>query len=461
MARVLIPGALVGVAIAMVANIMIGGIFYNLLNETNAATFAGTLAASVVGAILGAIAISTAATKDTLVVLRGVAAGAFIGMIGGFLGSIGTAELDGISHNVEFISAIMGAIVGVAGLRGTGMKFTSPWDDRADDDMGTLDRALDGVFAGIMIGVACAVPVALFNRSIFISPNLIDRVRIEFVRVMSLDEILIGGIAGVIIGVISGLVLSRKRVDGLLGGMLIGAVAGIILALPIITVTAFTELGGIAGGMPYFGKVALAMIGGAAIGAMMPSASFVGRYRSALMGAGVGIVFALPFVIYATLLAIYATDDISIVRTDSPSYASSDGIDTFGAGSSPAPGLWDKILLLNTSTSISLMTSAVIGAMIGLITSEIIRRSRDAGTCNYAVCIVVIAAAISLQGGYFLFLLEVSLFRLGIGLPGFLYDSQLILRLLRELLIGAALGAIISLIGVSIASRLAARQTQP
>ncbi|MDE2685985.1 MAG: hypothetical protein OXI16_00585 [Chloroflexota bacterium] len=126
MARVLIPGALVGVAIAMVANIMIGGILYNFLNETNAATFAGTLAASVVGAILGAIAISTAATKDTLVVLRGVAAGAFIGMIGSFLGSIDTAELDGISHNVEFISAIMGAIVGVAGLRGTGMKFTSP-----------------------------------------------------------------------------------------------------------------------------------------------------------------------------------------------------------------------------------------------------------------------------------------------------------------------------------------------
>lgn len=459
MARVLIPGVLAGVAISLIANIVIGGIFYNLFNNTAVGTLAGTLTASVVGAILGVIAISTANRKDTAVVLRGAAAGAFIGVISGFLGTVSTDELEGVGSNVALISVVVGGVVGAAGLRGTGMRFASAWVDE-DEEMGALGRTLDGVFAGIMIGVACALPIVLFyGGDIHISPHLIDRVRVEFVRVTSLDELLIGGVSGIIIGAIVGLALSRKRVDGLLNAMLIGALAGIILALPNITVMTFTQLGGIWSGILPFGRIALAMLGGAALGAAMPGASFTGRYRGALVGAGVGVVFALPFVIASTLLEVYASDSISTVGADSPSYAS-DGIDTVGTDSPPDPSLWDKFLSLNRGNSIHLITSAVIGAMIGLITSEIMRRGLGTCASNYAVYVVVIAAAIGVQSRYFLLLLGVFLFGYGIELPRFLYDSQPILALPRRLVVGVALGALASTIGAAIARRLPARQSQ-
>ena len=69
MARILIPGGLTGVAIALIAYFAIGGSFYSLLNGSNVATLAGTLSASVVGAIMGAIAVFTSTGRYTAVLL--------------------------------------------------------------------------------------------------------------------------------------------------------------------------------------------------------------------------------------------------------------------------------------------------------------------------------------------------------------------------------------------------------
>ena len=420
LARVLIPGVLAGVAISLLANIVIGGIFNALFNGTDVGMLVGTLTASVVGAILGVIVISTANRKGAVVLLRGAAAGAFIGVVGVFLGSIRTVEIDGIGTNVEFISVVVGVIVGAAGLRGTGLKFFSPRDDD-DEDLGTLGKSLDGMFAGIMAGVVCGVPINLFNVGIFISPELIDRrTRLDLVRVVSIDELLVGGILGVIIGAVIGLVLSRKGVDGLLNGTLVGAMVGIVLALPDIIVMTFTDLGGFTGVMPHFGRVVLAMIGGGALGAAMSGASFIGRYRSALVGAGIGAVFVLPFVIFFGLLAIYA-------------------------GNLPDRNLWENFLSLNSGNGIYLVTVAAIGAATGLIVDTLIKRRLGASVDRAAVCIVAIAAAIGVQGSYFFFLLNnIFLYRYGIGLPRILFDEQFTATLLR-LAIGIAIGTLAGL----------------
>ena len=434
MARVLIPGVLAGVAISLIANIVIGGIFYNLFNNTAVGTLAGTLTASVVGAILGVIAISTANRKDTAVVLRGAAAGAFIGVVGGFLGTVSTDELEGVGSNVALISVVVGAVAGAAGLRGTGMIFASAWVDE-DEDMGTLGRVLDGAFAGVMTSVACALPVVLFyGGRIIIFPRL--RPRVEYVLLVSTDELLLGGILGITAGILIGLVLSRKRVDGLLNGTLIGAVVGVVLALPAITVMTFTQLGGIWGGASHFGMLALAMVGGAALGASMPSTSLTGRYRSALVGVGIGFVFVLPFVIYAGFLAIYA-------------------------GNPPDRSLWENFLSWNGSNGVRLVISAAIGAAIGLIADGLMKRMLGVSVGAAAVCIVGIAVALGVQGGYFLFILNIFLYRLGIELPRILFSEQFILALLRQLIIGVALGTLISVIGVSIARRLASISPDP
>ena len=406
MARTLIPGALVGVAIGLIANIVIGGIFYNLFDGSNMSTLAGTLTASMVGAILGAVAISTANRKDTAVVLRGVSAGAFIGATSGFLGSIGTAELDGIGRNVEFISVVVGAIAGTAGLRGTGVKFASVRDDQADEGMGTLGRALDGGLAGMMIGVACGAPAALFRGSIFLSIGpTYQTTRREVIRVVSLDELLIGGIIGIIIGAVVGLALSRKRVDGLLNFMLVGALVGIVWALPeIIVMTINTLIGGIFGSLVHFGALATVVLAGAVLGASMPDFRTKTPWGLALIGGGIGVVFTLPFILITSALIL---DNIT-------------GEPIFGnTGTTPASGLasiWESFLIWNRDTPPRLVADIIAGASICLIVGTIMQRHIDISVGRVTIGALV-AAAIGLHGSYFLFLLNIFLFGQGIELP--------------------------------------------
>ena len=435
MARVLIPGVLAGVAISLIANIVIGGIFYNLFNNTAVGTLAGTLTASVVGAILGVIAISTANRKDTAVVLRGAAAGAFIGVVGGFLGTVSTDELEGVGSNVALIIVVVGAVAGAAGLRGTGMRFASAWVDE-DEDMGAPGRTLDGAFAGVMTGVACALPAVLFyGGRILISPRL--RPRGDFVLLISIDELLLGAVAGAIIGILIGLVLSRKRVDGLLNGTLVGVIVGVALLLPEITVMTFTQLGGGWGGLPRFGTVAIVILGGAAIGATMPGASFAGRYHGALVGISISIANTLPYILLRLISSFSMGGEQGLRLTIS------------------FRTLWEF------RTYGSLTIYIIVGAAIGLIAGELIRRRLGASIGSAAVCIVAMAAALGVQGGYFLFLLNVFSYRSGIELPDILFKDQFVIALLMQLAIGVAIGALVSVIGASVARRIAARQPRP
>ncbi len=431
MARVLIPGVLAGVAISLIANIVIGGIFYNLFNNTAVGTLAGTLTASVVGAILGVIAISTANRKGTAVVLRAAAAGALISMAGGFFGSINPEALDGFIENSILLGIAIGVMFGAAGLRGTGMRFASAWVDE-DEELGTFGKALDGSFAGMLVGISCALPVVMFYGGILVQMRF--RPRVDFVRLVSTDGLLLGAILGITAGILIGLVLSRKRVDGLLNGALVGTVVGIIMALPAITVLTFTELGGIWGDLSRFGTVAIVILGGVAIGATMPGASFAGRYHGALIGIAIGIANALPYMLLRSLISSYSIggeQGLSVKHS-------------FRA-------LWES------GAYGSLIISIIVGAAIGLITDGLMRRSVGASIGNSAVCVAAIATALGMQGGDFLFFLNIFLYRSGIELPHILFKDQFVITLLLKLVIGVAIGALVGVVVV----RLAARQPRP
>lgn len=404
MARVLVSGILAGVAIGLIANV-IGIVFYNLSDDTVWGAFAGALTAAVIGAIFGAVAIYTATRTDAAVIFRGVAAGAFIGVVGGFLGGISPDAPEGIIANTWLISIFTGIIFGAAELRGTGMKFASPWVDEEDERLGTLGKALDGVFAGILVGVACALSFMLFyGGKILIQPRLDPRV--DFVRLVSTDEILLGAMLGIVVGAVVGLILSRKRVEGLLNGALIGAIVGIILALPAITVMTFTELGGFWGGTPYFGTLAITTIGGLALGAAMPDNRFDRYYHRALVGAGIVVASVLPSI---TLWAIISFYDSQY-------------------------GFWALLQDRFSRTYDDRFIDIIAAASVCLIVSTLIQRRIGAST-NSIVIGSVVATAIAIQSSYFLFLLNVFLGRQAIELPSILFQDQFISALLRGILI--------------------------
>ena len=431
LARILIPGVLVGVAISLIANIVIGGIFYNLFNDTAKGALAGTVAASVVGAILGVIAISTANRKGSAVVLRAAAAGALIGMAGGFFGSIDPEALDGFIESSILLGIAIGVMFGAAGLRGTGMRFASAWVDE-DEELGTFGKALDGSFAGMLIGISCALPVVMFYGGILVQMRF--RPRVDFVRLVSTDGLLLGAILGITAGILIGLVLSRKRVDGLLNGALVGAMVGVALALPGIMITTFTILEDFSRSFVPFARILLAIIGGAVLGAAMPDARFASRYSSMLIGAGVGVVLALPSIIYAGLLAIYV-------------------------GNPPDSSFWDNFIAWNRGNSLLLVTSVVAGAVVCFVTAQIV--IRNFGTSfNYCIIPVsMIVAAISMQSNSLLYMLNIYSFRQGIVLPSILFNEHIISALLR-LIISVSFGTLIGL-AVSAVWKLAVGRSNP
>lgn len=422
-------------AISLFANIVIGGIFYNLFDGMNVGTLAGTLTASLVGAVLGVVAISTAMYKPSAIITRGATAGAFIGMVGGLLGSISTEEISGIGTNVYLVCLVVGAIVGAAGMRGAGMKFFYAWVDEKDEDLGAIGKLLDGILVGVINGAALGAIAALYHSSIFISPTYIPGAiasPIEHtVRVITLDELLIGGILGIGIGAITGLVLPKKRMIGFLSFTLAGVWVGVVLALPYIITTTFTEFSAVAGGMTNIGKIALVALGGAILGLTTPTTpnlNFItSSYRSALIGAGVGTAVVLPSVMYATLLAIDGNNPIS-------------------------NSLWDNFLIWNRGNGSFLITSAVCGAAICLIMALLINRMHNTAIANYAMLISAFSAAIGVQGSGFLFVLgwDVELFR-----NLFFKDSfaSILLRLLLNVSLGVLMGIVIRAILIFATSR--------
>lgn len=346
MARILIPGVLAGIAISLIAYLVIGGIAYSLLNGSNVATLTGTLSATALGAALGALAIYTSTIRETAVIIRGAAAGAFIGVVGGFLGSIDTARLEGIGSNVVLISLAGGAAVGAAGFRGTGARFFSDRDDDGEN-LGILEGALDGALAGMIIGALCAVPVARFNSSFFIFLRKIDPARkmsqdnrYEFVNVLSIDELLLGAILGVVVGLALGFLLTEKRIGGLLNGMLVGALLGITWALPEIVVNTTTRLEGFWGGQVSFVAIAIATVAGAIVGAALPGPLSVTWRRLALLGGGTGLLFVLPYIV---VIVAVLMDNNAV---------------TIGSASGNLPtGFWDTFLaLIEKRQSASLQT---------------------------------------------------------------------------------------------------------
>ena len=72
----------------------------------------------------------------------------------------------------------------------------------------------------------------------------------------------------------------------------------------------------------------------------------------------------------------------------------------------------------------SLIISIIVGAAIGLITDGLMRRSVGASIGNSAVCVAAIATALGMQGGDFLFFLNIFLYRSGIELPHILFKDQ-------------------------------------
>ena len=440
MARVLIPGVLVGVAIALIANIVIGGIAYVLFDGSNVATLTGTLTASVVGAVFGALAIYTATRKDASIIIRGVAAGAFIGVVGGFLGAIDTYHLKGIAGNVELISAVVGAIVGAAGFKGAGARFFDTRIDKNAEDMGAPGRPLDGALSGIIIGVVCGIPVALFTGgSIYIFLRKIDPTenmdkanRVEFVNVLSLDELLLGAIVGIIVGTIVGFVLSRKRVDGLLSGMLVGIVVGLAWALPEIIVTTFNpSSGGPLGSELLFGALAIAAVTGAVFGVILPEFRATTPWRLALIGVAIGVVFLLPHVM---ITGAYILNDMVVLSSRSVERSP---LQTF--------------LVWNRSVPVHLLINVISGASVCLIIGAFMRRYAGVTLSGLVVTVILIAATLGLKGRYFLLLADLYLLGPSIGMPSFVYgfSRELIanpIHLAINVLSGSLAGIVIGVV---------------
>ncbi len=425
-------------AIALIAYFAIGGSFYNLLNGSNVATLAGTLSASMVGAMLGATAIFTSTRRDTATIIPGAAAGAFIGVVGGFLGTIDTARLEGIGSNVVLISLAVGAVVGAAGLRSMGGRFFGNLVD-GDAESGTLWRILDGALAGIIIGVLCAVPVARFNSSFFIFLRKIDPAekmtrdnRIEFVNVLSVDELLIGAILGMTVGLLLGFLLTEKRIGGLLHGMLVGALLGIIWALPEIVVNTTTRLEGFWGGQISLVAIAVATIVGAIVGAALPGSLSVTWRRLALLGGGTGLLFVLPYIVVIVTVLM----DNNAVTTGSAS------------GNLPT-GFWDTFLAWNRETPIRLITHIITGASVCLIVGAFMWRYVGIALSGPVVAVILIAATLGLKGHYFLLLADLYLLGASIDLPSFVYgfSNELIaipIRIGTNLSFGVVVGLILA-----------------
>lgn len=448
MARVLVPGALTGIAICLIAYFVIGGIPYSLLNGSKVATLAGTLSATVLGAALGALTVYTSTKRDTAVMIRGAAAGAFIGVVGGFLGSIDTMRLEGIDSNVALISLAAGAAVGVAGLRGAGGRF---FGTRADDGekLDILGRALDGTLAGVIIGVLCAVPVTKFNSSIFIFLRKIDPARrmsqdnsFEFVNVLSIDELLIGAVLGVVVGLVVGLVLSRERTDRLLNGMLIGVSIGLVWSLPHIIVMTFNEsLGGVLGSEVLWGALAMATVAGAVISAALPGFRLTAPWRLALVGGGIGVLFVLPYVVFASAYIL-----------DGRVASSSRTLEQ---------GMFQTFLTWNRTIPVRLLIGAVSGAAVCLILSTFMNRYVGVALNVLAVTIILLATTLGLKGRYFLFLADLYLFGSRIDLPSFVYGfSGELLSIPIGVAINSSFGVISGLI-FAVVIKLAASRPNP
>lgn len=431
MARVLVPGALTGIAICLIAYFVIGGIPYSLLNGSNVATLAGTLSATVLGAALGALAVYTSTKRDTAVIIRGAAAGAFIGVVGSFLGSIDTVRLEGIGSNVVPISLAVGAAVGAVGLRGTAARFISARVDEDDGDTGQLGKTLDGALAGIIIGVLCAVPVARFNSSIFIFLRKIDPARrmsqdnrFEFVNVLSIDEMLIGAVLGVVVGLVVGLVLSRERIDRLLTGMLLGVLIGLVWALPHVIVMTFNELlGGVLGSELLWGALAMATVAGAVLGAALPDFRLTAPWRLALVGGGIGVLFILPYVVFAGAYIL-------------------DGRVAFSSRTLEQ-GMFQTFLAWNRTIPVRLLIDAVSGAAVCLILGAFMSRCVGVALNGLAVSIILVIATLGLKGRYLLLLADLYIFGSRIDLPSFLYGfSEEFLSIPLAVAINSSFGVI-------------------
>ena len=445
MARILVPGVLVGMVISLIANIIIGGIFYNLFDGSNVGTLVGTLAASLIGAILGAVAIFTSTRRDTAVILRGTAAGAFIGVVGGFLGSIDTARLEGIGSNVVLISMAVGAAVGAAGLRGTVARFFGSLVD-GDEDSGILGKILDGALAGVIVGVACAIPITLFKGgSIYIFIRSVRRPeRVEFVNVLSLDELLVGALLGIIIGTVIGLVSSRNRMDGMLNFILVGALLGIIWALPEVVVNTTTRLEGFGGGLVTFGEIAVVTLVSAVVGAVTHGFRLITWRHLALLGGGTGLAFVLPYILVTAALLL---DDDTV---------------TVGSASGNLPtGFWDTFLAWNRGMPIRLIANAVAGASVCLIVGAIMRKNVGTAFNGLVVTAILIAATLGLKGNYFLFLTALYLLGPVIDLPSFFYGfGEDLIDVPWLTLINVSFGTLIGLI-IAGAMKLASRRSNP
>ena len=448
MARTLVPGVLTGIAISIIANFVIGGIPYSLLNGSNVATLVGTLSATALGAALGALAVCTSAIRDSAVIIRGATAGAFIGVVGGFLGSIDAVRLEGIGSNVVPISLAIGAAVGAAGLRGTVARFFSEWADDSEN-LGILGRALDSALAGIIIGILCAVPVAQFNSSFFIFLRKIDPARrmsqdnrFEFVNVISLDEMLIGAILGLVVGLVVGLILSRKRTDGLLNGMLIGLSIGLVWALPHIIVMTFNELlGGVPGSEVLWGALALSTVACAVFGAALPDFKITTPWRLALIGGAIGILFVLPYVVFA---GAYILDG----RVASSSRTLEQG-------------MFQTFISWNRTVPVRLLTNAISGAAVCLILSAFMTRYAGVALSGLTVTIVLIAATLGLKGRYLLLLADLFLLGSRIDLPSFVYGfSEEILSIPFGAAINVSFGVISGLI-LAMVIKLAGSRSNP
>ena len=445
LARVLVPGALAGVAIGLIANIIIGGIFYSLLNGGLVATLAGTLAASVVGIVLGAVTIYTKSIKCTADITRSLAAGWIIGVVCGFLGSIDSGRLEGLIGNVVLLSAFTGVVLGAAGLRGTGGKFFSNHSYGDSEDLGAFGRALDGAQAGFMIGVACAIPAVLLYGKIFIFLRKIDPTRkmdqsnrIEFINVVSANELLIGAILGIVIGAAVGLALSGKRARGFLMGTLVGVVIGLPWVMPEIIIIAFNPLlGGPLGGELPFSALAIATVAGAAFRTLSPDSRMSNLWELALISAGIGVLLVLSHIVIA---GAYILNDM-----------------VAEAASAPERSTFETFLDWNRNVPLRLFINVVSGVLVALIVGIVTLKYAGVASRRIISVVLLTNVSLSLKGSYLIFLANVFLLGSWLHLPTSVYSSGYLPLISTQIVSNVMFGALVGVIVAAILKLTASR----